>query len=276
MKSNIFRLLSYLIVAAAVVVYGVPIAWIVVSSFKPTASALLGYGIGQILFYFTPTLDAYLRVLSGPFKDDLMHSLIVALSTVIVCLALGAPAAYQLARVKNTFTRNIAAYIISTRMTPAFALSLSFFILMTRIVPLYDTVFALIIAYLTFNLSLTVWILMGYFEDIPADLERAAMVDGASRFQALRRIVLPLSRPAITTVSIIVFLFSWNEFLFAFLLTSTAARTVPVFIAHYVGIVVIDWPAMTAISTIFMLPALAFLALAQKYIVKGLTMGALK
>jgi multiple sugar transport system permease protein len=263
-------------VAAAVLIYGVPIAWIVVSSFKPTASALLGYGIGQILFYFTPTLDAYVRVLSGPFTDDLMHSLIVALSTVGVCLALGAPAAYQLARVKNTFTRNIAAYIISTRMTPAFALSLSFFILMTRIVPLYDTVFALIIAYLTFNLSLTVWILMGYFEDIPADLERAAMVDGASRFQALRKIVLPLSRPAITTVSIIVFLFSWNEFLFAFLLTSTEARTVPVFIAHYVGIVVIDWPAMTAISTIFMLPALAFLALAQKYIVKGLTMGALK
>jgi multiple sugar transport system permease protein len=147
---------------------------------------------------------------------------------------------------------------------------------MTAIIPLYDSVFALITVYLTFNLSLAIWILMGYFEGIPIDLERAATIDGASKLQTLRRIILPISRPAIITVSIIVFLFSWNEFLFAFLLTSTSARTVPVFVADYVGIVVIDWPAMTAISTLFMLPALIFLILAQKYVVKGLTMGALK
>lgn len=276
MKFSVLSLLSYLIVGSATVIYIIPIIWIVVSSFKPKASALLGYGVGQILFFFTPTLDAYQRVLSGPFIDDLVHSLIVAIATVLVCLGLGIPAAYKLARVKNSFTRNLSAWIISTRMAPPFALSLAFFIFMTRILPLYDTVFSLIIAYLAFNLSLAIWILMGYFEDIPVELERAALVDGATRFQALRRIILPLSRPAITTVSIIVFLFSWNEFLFAFLLTSNAARTVPVFIANFVGIVVIDWPAMTAISTMFMFPALIFLIFAQKYIVKGLTMGALK
>jgi len=214
--------------------------------------------------------------LAGPFIADLINSTIVATSTVLICLALGVPAAYRLARTKNAFTRNLTAWIISTRMAPVFALSLSFFILMTRIIPLYDTVFALITVYLTFNLSLSIWILMGYFEGVPIELERAAMIDGASGLQTLRKIILPISKPAIITVSIVVFLFSWNEFLFAFLLTSTAARTVPAFVADFVGIVVIDWPAMTAISTLFMLPALILLTVAQKYIVKGLTMGALK
>lgn len=276
MKINGLRVLSYLVVVAATVLYGLPIVWIIVSSFKPVSEALTGYSLGQVLFFFTPTLNAYNRILAGPFTTDLVHSLIVASSTVLICLALGIPAAYRLARTKNAFTRNLAAWIISTRMAPVFALSLSFFILMTKIIPLYDSVFALIIVYLTFNLSLTIWILMGYFEGIPIELERAAMIDGASRLQTLRRIILPVSKPAIITVSIIVFLFSWNEFLFAFLLTSTSARTVPVFVADFVGIVVIDWPAMTAISTLFMLPALIFLILAQKYVVKGLTMGALK
>jgi ABC-type glycerol-3-phosphate transport system permease component len=276
MKIRVFRLLSYLVVLGAVLVYGIPIIWIIVSSFKPVSNALIGYGIGQVLFLFTPTLSAYQRVLSTPFVADLTHSLLVAIGTVLACLVLGLPAAYQLARVRNSFTRNIAAWIISTRMAPAFALSLSFFVLMTQIIRVYDTVFALIIAYLTFNLSLAIWILMGYMQDIPVDIEKAAMMDGASRFQVFRRIIIPLSRPAVVTVSIIVFLFSWNEFLFAFLLTSTQARTVPVFIANYVGIVVIDWPAMTAISTMFMVPALVLLIIAQKYIVKGLTLGALK
>ena len=276
MKLNILHILSYLVVAVASVLYGLPILWIVVSSFKPVSEALTGYSIGQVLFFFTPTLNAYQRILAGPFTTDLVNSMIVASSTVLICLALGIPAAYRLARTKNAFTRNLAAWMISTRMAPVFALSLSFFILMTAIIPLYDSVFALITVYLTFNLSLAIWILMGYFEGIPIDLERAAMIDGASKLQTLRRIILPISRPAIITVSIIVFLFSWNEFLFAFLLTSTSARTVPVFVADFVGIVVIDWPAMTAISTLFMLPALIFLMLAQKYVVKGLTMGALK
>lgn len=276
MKIRFFRLLSYLIILGTVLLYGIPIVWIIVSSFKPVSNALIGYGIGQVLFFFTPTLSAYGRVLSTPFVADLGHSLLVAIGTVLACLVLGLPAAYQLARIRNSFTRNIAAWIISTRMAPAFALSLSFFVLMTQIIRVYDTIFALIIAYLTFNLSLAIWILMGYMQDIPLDIEKAAMMDGASRFQVFRRIIIPLSRPAVVTVSIIVFLFSWNEFLFAFLLTSTQARTVPVFIANYVGIVVIDWPAMTAISTMFMVPALVLLIVAQKYIVKGLTLGALK
>jgi multiple sugar transport system permease protein len=276
MKIRILRILSYLVILGAVLVYGIPISWIIVSSFKPVYNALLGYGVGQILFFFQPTLSAYQRVLSTPFVADLEHSLIVAIGTVAICIVLGLPAAFQLARVKNAFTRNLAAWIISTRMAPAFALSLSFFVLMSQIIHLYDTVFALMIAYLTFNLSLSIWILMGYIQEIPVGIERAATIDGASRLQMLRRIIIPLSKPAIITVSIIVFLFSWNEFLFAFLLTSESARTVPVFIANYVGIVVIDWPAMTAISTMFMIPSLILLILAQKYIVKGLTMGALK
>src|SRR3989449_4438426 len=269
------RILSYLVIAGAAVLYGLPIIWIIVSSFKPVSEALTGYSLGQVLFYFTPTLNAYNRLLAGPFTGDLINSIVVATSTVLICLALGVPAAYRLARTKNPFTRNLAAWMISTRMAPVFALSLSFFILMTRVIPLYDSVFALITVYLTFNLSLSIWILMGYFEGVPIELERAAMIDGATRLQTLRKIILPISKPAIITVSIIVFLFSWNEFLFAFLLTSTSARTVPVFLAHFGGIVGIDRPAMTAIASLFMLPSPSLLRFAQKYIVKGLTMGAL-
>src|SRR5207244_4307520 len=227
MKLNIMRILSYLVITGAAVLYGVPIIWIIVSSFKPVSEALTGYSLGQVLFYFTPTLNAYSRILAGPFTADLINSIIVATSTVLICLALGVPAAYRLARTKNAFTRNLTAWIISTRMAPVFALSLSFFILMTRIIPLYDTVFALITVYLTFNLSLSIWILMGYFEGVPIELERAAMIDGATRLQTLSKIILPISKPAIITDSIIVFLFSWNVFLFAFPLTSTAARPIP-------------------------------------------------
>src|SRR2546428_6499847 len=243
MKLNIMRILSSRVITGSAVLYGVPIIWIIVSSCKRVSEALTGYSLGQVLFYSTPTLNAYNRILAGPFTADLINSIIVATSTVLICLALGVPAAYRLARTKNAFTRNLAAWMISTRMAPVFALSLSFFILMTRIIPLYDTVFALITVYLTFNLSLSIWILMGYFEGGPIELEKAAMIDGASRLQTLTKIILPISKPAIITVSIIVFLFSWNECLFAFLLTSTTARTAPAFVADSVGIEAMCVPA---------------------------------
>lgn len=287
------RILMFLILFVVAVIYLFPITWIVVSSFKPLGEVqrevVPGYArlepgyvsVAQDLFVFTPTLDAYFRVVfTASFVKFLTNSLIVSSATLVLSLVIGVPAAYTLSRAKNRFTRNLAAWIISTRMAPQFALILPFFLIFSnpafRPIGGTDSVFALIIVYLTFNLSFVIWTLMGYFEEIPKDLERAAMTDGLSRIQAIIKIILPVSKPGIVAVSIIAFLLSWNEFFFAFTLTSINARTLPVEIASLVGFVVLDFPAMTAISAILMAPSFIFIIFAQKYILKGLTMGAIR
>jgi len=273
-RARPFSLLVYAVVIAAALFYGIPIAWIVVSSFKPLAQSLVGYGAIEIFFFFTPTLEAYRRIFfEQQFANFLSNSLVVALSSVGLSIGVGAPAAYTLARVRTRVTRNVAVWIISTRLMPPFAVALPFFVMM-NVLNLSDTVFALMIVYLTFNLPFIVWVLRGFFEEIPPEIEKAARVDGCSRTQALLRVLLPISKPALISGGIISFLLSWNEFLFAFLLTSTKARTITVHIANAVGLVILDWPAMTAMSTITIVPSLLFIALAQKQIVRGLTVRA--
>jgi multiple sugar transport system permease protein len=266
------RFVAYCILAAASTFFLLPIAWIVFSSFRPIGQALTGYGVERITFIFTPTLEAYQRVIfGGEFLKQLLNSIIVSSSSVALSVLVGVPAAYVLSRVKTPLTRNIAIWIISTRMMPAFALALPFFIMMTTL-HLVDTVFALILVYMTFNLSFVIWTLVGYFEEIPVELEKAARIDGCTQFQALRKVILPLSKPAVIAASVISYLLSWNEFLFAFILTSKEARTVTVHIANAVGLVILDWPAMTAMSTITMVPAFVFILLAQRYIIRGMTL----
>lgn len=269
------KTLGYVILLGGALFYIVPIVWVIASSFKPLGSLVGSPFTYGFQLFFTPTLDAYYRaVLTPVFVQSLGNSLIVATSTVALSMVLGIPAAYTLARVKNSFTRNVATWIISTRMIPPFAIILPFYLMMIAI-NLLDSLIALIIVYLTFNLSFTIWAVMGYFQEIPPDLEESAMVDGCSRLGALVRVLLPLSAPALVAVGIIAFLLSWNEFLFAFVLTSTQSRTVPVQIANQVGMVVLDWPAMTAMSTILLVPGFIALVFAQKYIVRGLTLGAM-
>jgi multiple sugar transport system permease protein len=267
-------LFSYIIIVITVVIYGVPIFWIIVSSFKPIEQSLIGYGVAQILFLFRPTLDAYKRIFfEQQFAKYVINSLIVSSSSVGLSIIIGAPAAYTISRIKDKVTRNASMWIISARLMPPFTVALPFFVMMNSL-GLSDTVIALMIVYLTFNLPFIIWVMRGYFEEIPPEIEKAARIDGCTRFEALMKVLLPLSKPALISGGIISFLLSWNEFLFAFILTSTQARTVTVHIANAVGLVVIDWPAMTAMSTITIIPSLIFIAIAQKQIIRGLTVKA--
>jgi len=265
---------SYIIVIITVIIYGVPIFWIIVSSFKPLEQSLIGYGVAQILFLFRPTLDAYNRIFfEQQFARYVINSLIVSSSSVGLSIIIGAPAAYTIARIKDKVTRNISVWMVSTRLMPPFTVALPFFVMMNSL-GLSDTVIALIIVYLTFNLPFIVWVMRGYFEEIPPEIEKAARIDGCARFETLMKVLLPLSKPAMISGGVISFLLSWNEFLFAFILTSTQARTVTVHIANAVGLVVIDWPAMTAMSTITIIPSLIFITIAQKQIIRRLTVKA--
>jgi len=162
------------------------------------------------------------------------------------------------------------------RMTPAFGTIVPFYILI-RGFNLLDTVEALIIVYMVFSLPLTVWLLYAYFRGIPSDFEEAAMVDGCSRIGAIFRVFLPLSKPGAVVTAVLSFTFSWNEFLFAFILTSQKAATVTVSVFARAGEYLPNfWTDLSSISTVAMIPAIVVVIVAQKYIVTGLTMGGVK
>ena len=158
-------------------------------------------------------------------------------------------------------------------MAPAFGFIVPFYLIF-RDLKLLDTHFALILLYLLPNLPFTIWMIRGFIQDLPKEIEESAMIDGCSRINALQKIVFPLIRPGIVATAILAFIFSWNEFLFAFIITRTAARTIPVAIASYVGYMGIEWTKMCASATISSIPIVVFFLLVQKYIIKGLTLGA--
>jgi len=267
-RSIILHLLA--ILSCVMIIF--PILWIVISSFKTM------HQIFQIppAIIFEPTLDNYYRLFfGGQLLKSFINSLAVSSITVPVSLALGIPAAYALARLNSRLSRNLSVWILSVRMAPAFAVIIPFFIIMYY-VKLIDTIFAVAITYLTFTIPFTTWLLKITFEELPKEIEEAALLDGATKTSALFRVVLPNATPMIAAISILTFILSWNEFLFAFILTSRDARTVPVLITALSGTHKLDWPIMTAISTVSMIPAFLFITFVQRYLIRGLTMGAVK
>ncbi|MEM2898231.1 MAG: carbohydrate ABC transporter permease [Nitrososphaerota archaeon] len=203
------------------------------------------------------------------------NSLIISAITVIVSLVLAIPAAYSLSRLNNAVGRNLGFWILSVRMAPAFAVIVPYFIIM-YFLRLIDTIWAVAITYLVFAIPFTTWLLKITFEELPKELEESALIDGATKTEALIRIVLPNAVPMIASASILTFILAWNEFLMAFILTSRDARTVPVLITALSGTHKLDWPIMAAITTTSLIPAFIFITFVQRYLVKGLTMGTLK
>jgi len=264
-------LVIYLVVFFASIYYFFPVLWIFLNSFRT------GWQVhGPLLeFRFTPAIYRSLFSDVGFYKY-VMNSLVIGVATVLLSLLIGAPAAYVLARLGKRIAGPITTWVIIARALPAFGIIVPFYILIISL-KLFDTQIGVILAHLTFSFPLTVWFLSTYFSQMPVELEESAMIDGCGRIQALLRITVPVSLPAIMAVSILCFLFSWNEFLFAFMLTSKDARTIPVIIATITGVAFqIDYPAMCAASTFCMLPAFVFISYVQKYVVRGLTMGAVK
>ncbi|MFQ5835600.1 MAG: carbohydrate ABC transporter permease, partial [bacterium] len=224
---------------------------------------------------FKPTLENYTEIFEfSPFTRYLLNSLIVACLNTGVVLVLGSFAAYSLARFRFKGADDIAFWILSVRMMPPVAAIIPIYIIM-RNLRLLDTPWSLVITYLTFNLPFAVWMMRSFFREIPREIEESALVDGCSIFRSFRSIALPLVAPGLAATGILTFIFSWNEFLFALILTGSKAVTLPVGITGYMKETGINWGYMTAGGALALVPVIVFTILAQKHLVKGLTMGAL-
>ena len=253
-----------------------PIYWIVNTSLK-SGSDLSSGGI----FPPNPTLKNYDSIFeNSAFTKALRNSVIVAFITTTVSLMIGSFAAYALARLRFPMKFLLLAVILSVSTFPPIAVAAPLFKLWTDI-GLFNASYGLglVPPSLTFSLPLTIYILTSFFREIPKDLEEAALVDGATRFQAFRKVVMPLAAPGLVTAGLLVFFFAWNEFLFAITLTSTPdARTVPAAIAFFTGSVKFEQPlgTISAASVIVMIPLVVLVLIFQKRIVAGLTAGAVK
>lgn len=266
------RLVLTLVAFLAAGVTLFPIAWMILLSLKTQRAALK---VPPDLI-FVPTFQAYWAAWSkSGFGPALLNSLVISLLSLAIGLFLGLLAAYALSRYRFRAAQAVLFTMLVTRIFPPVALILPFY-LNLRAIGGHDTHWGLAIAYVALNVPLATWMLKGYFDAIPVELEQCAMIDGASRFGAVRRITLPLMAPGIVATAIFAFIVSWNDFLFALILTSRNARTLPVVLAEFVGDTGVDWPEVMAASVTAIAPVLIATFALQKYIAQGLTAGAVK
>lgn len=224
-----------------------------------------------------PTLVNYIAIFEGhPFLRIIANSFVVATSTTFLSLAIGSSAAFALAKLEVKGKVAIMALVLSASMFPPIA-TVSPLYLIIRVLGLRDTLPSLIITYTTFSLPLAIWVLTNFFKNIPHEIYLASRVDGCTIFQSFYKVILPLSAPGLFATAILVFIFSWNEFLFALTFTSTvSSRTIPVGIALFPGLHEVPWGEIAAASVVVTIP-LIFLAFAfQRRIIEGLTAGAIK
>jgi multiple sugar transport system permease protein len=216
-------------------------------------------------------------ILAGPsrFADRYINSLLIGFGSTLLSVVLGTLTAYAFSRFRVPGKADLRFFILSTRMMPPIAIAIPVY-LMYRQLGLNDTHFGLIVLYTVVNLSLSVWLLQGFMDEIPREYEEAAMVDGYTRWQAFVKVVLPQAATGIATTAIFCLIFAWNEYAFALLLTSGTAQTSPPFIPTIIGEGGLDWPAMAAGTTLFLLPVLFFTVLLRKHLLRGITFGAIR
>jgi trehalose/maltose transport system permease protein len=269
------RILFWMLVVVIIFYTVFPFVWAVISSIKPNAelfSTPVDYWPDQI------NLTFYQFVLeNGDFLRALRNSVIISVSTVLISLALGSLAAYALGRLKFRGRTPVLYLILSMTMFPQIAILGSLYQMITAL-GLFDRLPALIIAYLTFTLPFTVWVLTNFFKAMPGELEEAALVDGATPFQAFARILLPLAAPGLVTTGLLAFIAAWNEYLYALTFTQSRARTVQPAIASFSGNTQFElpWGNILAASVLVTLPLVVLVLIFQRKILAGLTAGAVK
>lgn len=267
------RILFIAAIGAVVLFSTVPLLWQAVTSIKTDAE------ITRLppLLPQEPTGDHYAAVLREKhFLRVIGNSAVVAAGTTLLSLAIGSLAAFGLAKLRVSKRPLILAFILSVSLFPPIA-TVSPLYLVIRALGMRDTLLALILTYTSFSLPLTIWVLTSFFRAIPDELYRAARVDGCGPLQAFTRVMLPLSAPGIFTTAVLVFIFSWNEFLYALTFTSTeASRTIPVAIALFPGLHEVPWGDIAAASVIVTIPLVLLVFVFQRRIVEGLTAGAVK
>lgn len=267
------RIPFYLMLGLAVLYCIAPLLWQLITSFKTDIDLIR---LPPILPEH-PTSAHYLSLFTAhPFLRIIANSAVVASATTLFSVSIGSLCAFGLAKLRIRNTAAILAFILSISMFPPIATASPLYIII-RSLGLRDTLWALIITYTTFSLPLSIWILTGFFRGIPDELYLAARVDGCTPFQAFTRIMLPVAAPGIFTAAILVFIFAWNEFLFALTFTaSPASRTVPVAIALFPGLHEVPWGEIAAASVVVTLPLLILVFAFQRRIIAGVTAGAIK
>lgn len=264
------RVFFWLTVALMVFIFIFPVVWIYVTALKAPADIF-----ADNPFIFTPTLENFSYLINvRPSLTELVNSLIMSIVSTIFVMAVSLPAAYSFARF-NTGNGHILFITISTRMFPGVVAAIPFFLLF-RELRLLDTHLGLILLYVYFNMSFATFLLYGFFREIPESLEKAAMLDGYGRLSVLRWIVFPLIKPGIAITTMFCLIWSWNEFLFAFLFTRRLARTISVDQSTFWGSIEIQWGPMAALMCIAVLPTLLAAWIMQKHVIRGLTFGAVK
>jgi multiple sugar transport system permease protein len=270
------RSARYLVLAGAVLCALLPIYWMVTISLKTEVDQ---FAAPPKWISFVPTLAHYRNAFGErSFGQYLFTSAIVAVLSTVCALVLGTLAAYGLARFRwpQRMNTRLSLWILSTRMFPPIVTAIPLFLLM-RDLFLLDSIAALVIAYTGFNLPFVVWMMRGFFLELPKELEEAALIDGDSRLGALWRVILPLAAPGLAATAVFCLIVCWNEFLFALILTQTdAAMTLPVGIAGRVTQYEIEWGVMSAAGAVAMIPIMVFALAVQRYLVRGLSLGAVK
>lgn len=258
-----------------------PIFWMVLTSFKPESAIM----VSPPQFLFTPTLDNYVHALVDKnFLFYIRNTLIISVISTGIVVAFGSLAAYSFARY-NVGDGHILFFILSTKMMPAIAVILPYFLIFRDIGKTavgkslhlgLDQHGALNVSYVMFNLPFAIWLLVSFFQDIPRELEHSARLDGLSRLKVLRKVTFPLAAPGIAVTAVFTLIFCWNEFLFAYILTRKAASTVTVGVESFFTLQGILWGPVAAAATISVAPMLIFVLVMQRYMVRGLTFGAVR
>lgn len=263
--------------AVALVVGGFaafPFLWMVLTALKQNAEI---FTATPVFWPSEPTLERFSRLLTGEFALYLRNSLVVTVSTVVLSVSAAAMGGWVLARFPIPLRRYLLILVLSAQMFPVVVLLIPIFIVM-RDLGLLGTYTGLVIAYLSFTTPLVLWIMRGFFLSIPIDVEEAALIDGATRATAFRRIVLPLAMPGIAATSVFGFTTAWNEFMFALTFNLNAPRmhTLPVALVQFIGRDATDWGMIMAASVLFTLPVVFFFLFAHKRMTEGMVAGATK
>jgi multiple sugar transport system permease protein len=248
-----------------------PFLWLLQMSFKSN-DLILQFPPPLI---FKPTLENYASLWHGAFSASFVNSLLSASFSTGLALLFGIPAAYALSRWAGSGKSALGFAILVTRMAPPIAFTIPFF-LFYRWIGLLDTVTGLVLVYTSFNLPLVIWMMQPFFETVPRSLEEAALVDGAKIRTIFIEIVLPMVAPGVAATAILCFLYAWNDFFFALILTRTNARTAPVAVVNFMNYEGWEWGKIAAGGSLVMAPVLIFSLAVRRYLVSGLTAGAVK
>lgn len=276
------RLVALGLLSIYVFVVWFPIYYIFITSIQPSSEVL------SLPISFVPetvTGANYVEIFANrPFEQYTLNSLVVATTTTVVCVTLGTLTGYSFSRFDFVGNKTLLLSIVGARMIPPIALIVPFFDIMSQppligglTGSLYDTRIALILTYTFFNLPFSVWIMKNYFDGVPESLDEQAKVDGCSTWEGFVKVILPIAKPGIAATAILAFIFSWNEFVFALVLTSSEqAQTLPIAVSLFVADDFVDWAHLAAGGMIAALPGILFGLLFQRHIVSGLTQGAVK